>query len=75
MKKIQKRLSIVLITFIIFFIQHQITNKTQKTNNNILRQKVELVRVVDGDTLIVKKDGKNERIRLVGMNAPESVKP
>ncbi len=30
-------------------------------------------RVVDGDTIIVRVNGQRERVRLVGMNAPESV--
>ena len=30
-------------------------------------------RVVDGDTIIVRVDGQRERVRLVGINAPESV--
>lgn len=35
----------------------------------------EVVRVVDGDTIIVKMDGKNERVRFIGVNTPESVHP
>jgi len=32
-------------------------------------------RVVDGDTIIVRIDGTNERVRLIGVDAPESVHP
>lgn len=32
-------------------------------------------RVVDGDTLIIKGQGKPLRVRLIGVDAPESVKP
>jgi micrococcal nuclease len=32
---------------------------------------VELVRVVDGDTIVVSVDGDEERVRLLGMDAPE----
>jgi micrococcal nuclease len=32
-------------------------------------------RVVDGDTLIVTFDGDRERLRLIGIDTPESVKP
>ena len=32
-------------------------------------------RVVDGDTVIAKIDGKSERVRLIGIDTPESVKP
>ncbi len=37
------------------------------------REAVELVRVVDGDTIIVSCDNENIRVRLIGINAPESV--
>lgn len=32
-------------------------------------------RVVDGDTIIINIDGKNERVRFIGVNTPESVSP
>lgn len=35
----------------------------------------EVVRVVDGDTIIVNINSKHERVRLIGINTPESVKP
>lgn len=35
----------------------------------------EVVRVVDGDTIIVKMDGKDERVRFIGVDTPESVHP
>lgn len=35
----------------------------------------EVVRVVDGDTLVIRKDGKNQTVRLIGINSPESVDP
>ncbi len=34
-----------------------------------------VVRVVDGDTLIARVDGADERVRLLGVDAPESVTP
>ena len=34
-----------------------------------------VVHVVDGDTIDVMKDGKKVRVRLIGINAPESVDP
>ena len=37
------------------------------------REKVELVRVVDGDTIIVNYQNEKSRIRLIGINSPESV--
>ncbi len=39
-------------------------------------QEVELIRVVDGDTIIVSTDNESEtRVRLIGMDTPESVHP
>ena len=35
----------------------------------------EVVRVVDGDTIDVSIGGKNERIRVIGLNTPETVDP
>lgn len=37
------------------------------------REKVELIRVVDGDTIIVNYEGEKTRVRLIGINSPESV--
>lgn len=34
-----------------------------------------VLRVVDGDTLVVLLDGKREKVRLLGLDAPESVHP
>jgi micrococcal nuclease len=34
-----------------------------------------VVRVVDGDTLEVRVDGEEERVRLLGIDTPESVRP
>lgn len=36
---------------------------------------VPVERVVDGDTIIVLRDGAEERVRLLGIDTPESVKP
>ncbi len=35
----------------------------------------ELTRVVDGDTIAVELDGREERIRYIGVDTPETVKP
>src|SRR4051812_17156337 len=34
-----------------------------------------VVRVIDGDTIIIKKDGKDTRVRLIGVDTPETVDP
>lgn len=38
-----------------------------------LRANARVVRVVDGDTLVVEMDSTQERVRLIGINTPESV--
>ena len=34
-----------------------------------------VVRIVDGDTIVVRLDGRQERVRYIGVNTPESVDP
>ena len=34
-----------------------------------------VVRVVDGDTIVVDVDGRDETVRLIGIDTPETVKP
>jgi micrococcal nuclease len=36
---------------------------------------VRVVRVVDGDTILVSLDGRQERVRYIGVDTPETVKP
>jgi micrococcal nuclease len=36
---------------------------------------VPVVRVVDGDTIVVRRNGAEERVRYIGIDTPESVKP
>ena len=35
----------------------------------------QVLRVLDGDTVVVRLDGKETRVRLIGVDAPESVDP
>lgn len=39
------------------------------------RKEAQIVRVVDGDTLRLRVDGKEEAVRMIGLNTPESVDP
>ena len=64
-----------LVMFVVLFLKKYFSNTINKKHENNNTQKVELLRVVDGDTLIARLNNKKERLRLVGMNAPESVKP
>lgn len=49
----------------------EIESKTKATPPNLF----EVVRVVDGDTIDVDINGKKERLRLIGINTPETVDP
>ncbi|WP_139653443.1 thermonuclease family protein [Raoultibacter phocaeensis] len=47
-------------------------NPQQSSSREI--EQVEIVRVVDGDTVVVERlDGSEEKVRLIGIDAPESV--
>ncbi|HEX5146398.1 MAG TPA: thermonuclease family protein [Conexibacter sp.] len=35
----------------------------------------QLERVIDGDTIVARVDGRDERVRYIGMDTPETVKP
>jgi len=39
------------------------------------REPVKVERVVDGDTFEIKKDGKKEKVRMIGVDTPETKKP
>jgi micrococcal nuclease len=45
------------------------------TASTVLETNAELVRVVDGDTIVVEIDGQRQTVRLIGIDTPESVKP
>lgn len=47
----------------------------QKTSSTYSLEKYKVIRVVDGDTLVIEYNGKNEKVRLIGVDTPESVHP
>ncbi len=47
----------------------------QPTNEFKGKPAYRVVRVVDGDTVILSIEGKDERVRLIGVDTPETVKP
>ena len=51
------------------------TGQDQATNNQGDLEAATVERVVDGDTLIVDLNGEEERVRLIGVDTPESVHP
>ncbi len=58
-------------------VEEQISNHTSTSIStpDSLSKAYEVVKVVDGDTIDVSINGKTERIRLIGINTPETVDP
>ena len=50
------------------------TQQEKATSGSDLKE-ARVLRVVDGDTIIVLLDGREERLRYIGIDAPESVAP
>ena len=64
-------LLILLILFLFFSIRFGYNQKIEVAENKVNEDWVELIKVVDGDTIIVKIDDKIESVRLIGIDAPE----
>jgi len=77
---------IILLTSILFYISQNKEDKTttplQNSSQNTLnsselknkinnKEKVELVKVIDGDTLLVKSNSNEFKVRLIGVDTPE----
>lgn len=68
MKKLVFKISIILIISILLCGCRKINQGEDK-----LYGPYEVIRVVDGDTLLVNIDNTNEKVRLIGIDTPESV--
>lgn len=68
--------SILLISFY-FFSSHSAQNYTHDADvtKAKIAEESQVIRVVDGDTIIVAVNHKPETIRLIGINTPETVAP
>jgi len=72
--KIISFIVLVLIIFVLSAVSNQFNNIGQKTSSiNPGYYKVE--RFVDGDTISVNMNGKTEKVRLIGVDTPETHKP
>ncbi|MCR8633602.1 thermonuclease family protein [Paenibacillus radicis (ex Xue et al. 2023)] len=49
--------------------------QSKSTSTNSGRESVKIDRVVDGDTFEIKLNGKKEKVRLIGVDTPETKKP
>ncbi len=72
-KRLIRRMILPLLLIIAAFIG--ITSNDELNLLSVQSESYTVVRVVDGDTIIVDMNGTNQRIRLIGLDAPESVHP
>ncbi|MDB5052545.1 MAG: thermonuclease [Bacilli bacterium] len=64
-----------LLWFIIIVVFISLIGCTKQSNTIPNRTSVKVERVVDGDTIEVKYEGKSEKVRFIGMDTPETKKP
>ncbi|WP_438321306.1 thermonuclease NucI [Staphylococcus pseudintermedius] len=76
MKKITTGVLILVIAIVVLIFQYINEDGPFKKSSTDVRGESYLVkRVIDGDTIIIDKDGQDERVRLIGVDTPETVKP
>lgn len=62
----------ILAAFLIVFLTLSCKEQTGQTTLPKDLTEAQVVRVVDGDTIVVNIDGKEEKVRLIGIDTPES---
>ncbi len=67
------RVFLVLLLFLLFFGFYNKDFSYEGKSEQLDLKEVKLDRVVDGDTVIIFLNGKRERLRLVGLDTPESM--
>lgn len=76
MKKLTTGIMIAFVAIIVLSIQYVTDSGPFKTSSGKSSgQTYKVLRVIDGDTIIVDKDGEQTRVRLIGVDTPETVKP
>ncbi len=75
MKSTKRIITVIITLVIVYFLKSGIFNKT---DNNIGNEKdnslITITKIVDGDTFGVIYNGKNEKVRLIGIDTPEAKK-
>lgn len=84
-KKIVKFISVSCIAFGLIFVGANLFPKNEKLldltefNNSpeqpIRSEFCRVIRIIDGDTIVVNNGSKNEKVRFIGINTPETVDP
>lgn len=67
--------SIILALLLCFILITGCQQQKQAASSEQNRQQVKIERVVDGDTLEIQLNGKKEKLRLIGVDTPETKKP
>lgn len=68
-RNISKLLAVCIVTVLLIMIGERILNDRE------LQGAYEVVKVTDGDTIIVRANAENLKVRLIGIDTPESVHP
>ncbi len=85
MKKQKNQFFLMLLFFLLIFLSFRLFSDLKKTippENHPSQlaktqkwEKATLIKVIDGDTLLVKIDRKKEKVRLIGIDCPEKGEP
>lgn len=75
MKKLSSVLIIICIAIIVLVFQFINGDGPFKKNGSNDENEFLVTRVVDGDTIVIDHNGKDEKVRLIGVDTPETVKP
>lgn len=68
------RISFLLMAILLFITPITLKDEVIGKNNGS-KKKYKVIRVIDGDTIVVKRGKRKLKVRLLGVNAPESVHP
>ncbi len=72
LKKISGLLFLILIVGLVIYLLKLVIDKHKAATENISKiDKVDLIKIIDGDTILVKLNDKEESVRLIGIDAPE----
>lgn len=64
-----KKIAILLVAVFIVILEQYLPKE------EIVREQYLVTRVIDGDTLVIDMNGEEERLRIIGIDTPESVRP
>lgn len=68
-------LPFAIVVVLAFALLHARRDSGDPAKNGARTAQARVTRVVDGDTIVVRVDGRRERVRYIGIDTPESVKP